>query len=296
MEHIQPVKYRVWGWPAVFNFFMGGMASGFYVLRFFDISLREGIAFSEPQDMISMLLSPLLIVLGFLFMTFEAGRPLRGVYILGNLKSSWMSREVLSGTVFVLLASMNWLFPHPLLHVLSVGAVLVYVISQGCMVYRARAVTAWNVPLAPISFFTSSIVGGCGLLLIVSGLSGLAFSTQMVVTGIVCLVLNLFVYGIYVRIPQANHALRAATAILRNPLSLLVVLGLGHLVPGIFLILLLPLTGLHEMASKHLQDALFVLAGLAMVSGVAFQKILVILGGNSLRGIFMGHPQSRSVC
>jgi anaerobic dimethyl sulfoxide reductase subunit C (anchor subunit) len=296
MEHIRPVKYRVWGWPAVANFVIGGMASGFYLLCFLDILLRGGIAFSDPEAIKFTLLSPLLIVLGALFMTFEAGRPLRGGYILGNLKSSWMSREVLSGTAFVLLASTNWLFPHPVLYVLSVGAVLIYLISQGYIVYRARAVTAWNVPLAPILFLTSGVVAGCGLLLIVIAMSGLIISIQIVVAGIVCLILNLFVYGFYALFPRRDHAFREATAILRNPVYLIVVLGVGHLVPGIFIILILSLTGLNETVSKHFQEVLFVLTGLSMVSGGAFLKILIILGGNSPRSIMMGQPQSRSVC
>jgi formate-dependent nitrite reductase membrane component NrfD len=295
MELIRPMKYRVWGWPAVTNFIIGGMASGFYLLSLLDISLREGVAFSEPQAMIFTLLSPLLVVLGFLVMTFEAGRPLRCVYLLCNLKSSWMSREVLSGILFALSASINLLFPHPLLYLLSVVASIVYLISQGFIIYRARAVTAWNVPLTPILFLTSGIVAGYGLLLIVTALSRLTFSIQMFVIGIACLALNLFVYGNYVLAFRRNLAFREATAILRNPIFLIVIVGMGHLMPGIFLIQSLLLSGENEMVNKHVQDVIFILTGLAIVSGGAFQKILIILAGNSLRDIMMGQPQSRSV-
>jgi DMSO reductase anchor subunit len=295
MEHIQPVKYRVWGWPAVANFVIGGMASGFYLLCFLHISLREGFYLSKPQSLPLLWVSPLLIIAALVLLIFEAGRPLRGIYLLGNLKSSWMSREVLSGTVFLASAIMNRLFPQNVFYLLSVVAALGYLISQGYMVHHARAVTAWNVALTPVLFLTSGIAGGVGLLLIVSGLIGLVFTAKMAVTGIVCLVVNLFVYGFYTLFPFRDRAFREAAAVLRNPMSLMSVAGIGHILPVIFLILLSS-SGLNEMLDKHVLDILYISTGLAVVSASAFQKILLILWGNFLRRIVMNQPGSRSLC
>ncbi|MFN6945467.1 MAG: hypothetical protein ACK4ND_11005 [Cytophagaceae bacterium] len=288
MEVVPQKKKRVWGWPAVANFVLGGMASGFYLLHF-EGSERGFV--SRPQDTIFSLLSPLLIMIGFFIVTFEAGRPIRGIYLLGNLKNSWMSREILSGTIFVVAATINWLSPHAVLYYLSVVAVSVYLISQGFIIYYARAVTAWNVPLVPILFITSGLVAGYGLLLIVTSLSELAFSIQFIVTGIVCLVLNLSVYTFYVLLHLRNCAFLRATAILRNPVSLIVTIGMGHLVPCIFLILLLSLAGLNE----RVRSVLFILTGLAIIIGEVFQKTLIILGGNFLRGIVIEQMQRRSI-
>ncbi len=293
MESIQPVRYRVWGWPAVANFVMGGMASGFYLLNFLGTSLWKGSAFNGPRANMFSLLSPLLIVLGLLLITFEAGRPLRGVYILGNLRSSWMSREVLFGILFVLSASINCIFPLPVLHLLSVGLVICYLISQGYMVYRGRALAAWNVPLAPVLFLTSAVVSGFGLLLIVMSLSRLAISVQILVTGLVCLFVNLLVYVLYAVTSLGSFDFREATADLRKPVSLMVILGMGHLVPAFLLILLLPTVGLSGMLSSHFQYLLLILASLAIVSGGTFQKVLIILRCNSARSITMGRPQNR---
>lgn len=292
MEHIQPLRYRVWGWPAVANFVMGGTAAGFYLLSLLEMSFRKGITFSKPPAVIFTLLSPPLVVLGFLFITFEAGRPLRGFYTLGNLRTSWMSREVLSGTVFVLAASVNYFFPHPSLYLLSLGSVAVYLISQGHIVYRARAITAWNMPLAPILFSTSGLVAGCGLLLIVTALGGAGFSMRMVVAALVCLIVNLLVYFLYTLFPHRNPALSKATSLLRNPVSLFAVAGIGHLLPCIVLFLLLLSTHLNGIVNRHTQDVLFILAGLTAAGGGALQKTLILLAGNSSREIIMG-PESR---
>lgn len=293
MEHIQPARYRVWGWPAVANFVMGGMASGFYMLGFLYAPLWKGGAFNGPRADMFSLLPPLLIVLGLLLITFEAGRPLRGMYILGNLRSSWMSREVLFAILFVLSASINWIFPRPILYLLSVALVICYLMSQGYMVYRGRALAAWNVPLAPVLFLTSGLVSGCGLLLIVMSLSRLAISVQLLVTGLVCLVVNLLIYVLYAVLPLRSFDFREATADLRRPVSLMLILGMGHLVPAFLLVMLLPTVGLSGMLSSHFQYLLLILAGLAIVGGGTFQKVLIILRGNSARSITMGQPQNR---
>ena len=44
-------------------------------------------------------------------------------------------------------------------------AAVVFVISQAYIIYRARGVTAWNVPIIPFVFTTSSFVTGGGILL-----------------------------------------------------------------------------------------------------------------------------------
>ena len=80
MELIRSKKQKVWGWPGVVNFTLGGMASGFYLLSSLLMVLQDGmLGLSQPAGF--KLVAPALIGLGFLALTTEAGHPLRARYL-----------------------------------------------------------------------------------------------------------------------------------------------------------------------------------------------------------------------
>ncbi|RME43027.1 MAG: hypothetical protein D6791_16450, partial [Chloroflexi bacterium] len=114
MELIRPIKQTVWRWPAVAQFTLGGMGTGFYLLGLL-IAARSGGDMPESFVLAAVfkLLGPALAALGFLALTTEAGRPSRGHNLLRHLRRSWMSRETLAGAVFIPAAFLDWLFPQP---------------------------------------------------------------------------------------------------------------------------------------------------------------------------------------
>jgi phenylacetyl-CoA:acceptor oxidoreductase subunit 1 len=261
IEFIQPVQQKVWGGPAVTNLFLGGMAAGFYLLGFL-LAVLQGIS----QPVVFKLLAPALVSLGFLSLTTEAGRPIRSHHLLRHLHRSWMSREPLVGAIFIPAAILDWLFPHPVLWVLALGGALGLLISQGFIIYRARGVTAWNVPLVPLLFLTSGFATGSGLVL-----------------------LDLAVWLLYLHGSQ-DADFQKATKALRRGSDLISTVGIGHLLPILLLVLLLvaPDIGI----GANLQHAVAILAGLAIVAGGVSQKVGIIQRAGLLRGIMLGRPKS----
>ena len=166
VELVRLKKERVWRWPAVANFLLGGTGAGFYLLSSVHQLWQAG---SHPGA--AGIVSPLLVSLGFLSLTLEAGRPLRGVYLLSNLRNSWMSIEVLSGGLFVFSALADRLLPGFILHAVAACAAMGLIVSHGFIFYRSRAMTAWNLPVMPLIFFSSALVLGGGLLFIGSALT-----------------------------------------------------------------------------------------------------------------------------
>lgn len=266
VELVPPRRQKVWHLPALINFFLGGMATGLYLL---DLAIPV-IEFGW--------LAPLLAALGFASLALEAGRPFRVHHIFRHLGQSWMSREALAGVIFILATLVDWLLPHPLLKLLAGGGAAALMVSQGVMLYRARAVTAWNKPLIPLMFVTSGFASGGGLaLLLVSGGSGgngraLALATSA------WTVLNLVLWLIYLYRPE-EEAFQRATQPLRRPAFALTIV-VAHLLAA----------GLLLWSDSGL--GVVVVAGLAVIGGTAVQKAGLMLRAGYLRGIRMRRPQS----
>lgn len=120
-----------------------------------------------------------LLVLGLVASTFHLGSPLRAYNALLHADSSWLSREIITGIVFLGLgaafAVTEWfkLFSYRLRQALAavtavVGLFLVFCISQ---VYSLRTVPAWATPHTAVRFFVTTFL-----------LGGLAVGAALVIT------------------------------------------------------------------------------------------------------------------
>ncbi len=288
MQLIKPKKLEVWKWPAVVNFALGGTAAGFYLIYILIASINSNVLIVSQFDKLK-LLAPILMGLGFLALTLEAGRPLRGYYLLRNLNSSWMSRETLAGIVFILATIIEWFYHNHILQGIAVVAAIGLMISQGFIVYRARAVTAWNVPLIPILFVTSGLTTGVGLIMLLACFGKFDLGIGSILIGIICLLTNLVLWSLYLRLSH-DSKFREATVLLRRPISLVITIGIGHLIP---IMLLLPLAFRVETGIK-MQHIMLLLVSLAILTGGLTQKVGIILRTNYLRGIVMGYSKNNA--
>ncbi|MDL2121676.1 MAG: hypothetical protein LWX51_01045 [Deltaproteobacteria bacterium] len=285
MQLVQTGKQKVWGWPAVANFTLGGAATGFYLLGSVIVSLQDSALAGSPPFAFK-LLAPLLIALGFLALTIEAGRPLRGHHLFRHISGSWISLECLAGAIFVPAAVIDWLFPHPVVWILAAVAAMALMISQGFIVYRARAVSAWNVPLMPLLFVTSGFSKGSGLVLLSVVLDDSAVGHPCAMIGLICVLLNLSVWFLYLSWSR-EATFREAIEALRRPNALIFTVGLGHLLPGILLLVILVAPGIGIDTGTGLWHTVVALAGVTMVAGGMSQKAGIILGAGYLRGIVL---------
>ncbi len=285
-ELIQPGKVKAWGWPAVANFVLAGSGAGFYLL----VSFCQLVGAGSPSGTLSApvgLLSSALVCLGFIAVSLEGGRPMRGIYLLSNLRRSWISVEILSGTLFVSAILVDRFFAHPMLHAAAACSAFSLIISHGSIIYRARAMSAWNVPAVPILFLSSALVMGGSVLLILGGLQGSMIGGYALMTIIICLIADITAWDLYIWFPR-DMQFRKATIFLRRPLSLFFVMGLGQMLPLLIIGLAMPAAGSMSVVTMSPVAAT---AGLLMLAGGASQKAAIIFGANSLRAISMGVPR-----
>lgn len=283
----KPVKQYAWGRPAAVNFIMGGAGAGVYLFSFFQAFMRSGSAFVS-ESLPFGLISPLLIIIGFLCLAIEAGRPLRGCFVFRHPRQSWISRETLACCIFIPSALLDYVLPHPAIRLLAVAAALALLISQGFIVYRARAVTAWNVPIIPILFLTSSLASGYGLLLLLIALGGLYPDQSMSIIGLIFTGTNLVMWFVYLFWSRSPHFF-SATQTLRRSHALILTVGLGHIVPLLLLLLLLLPQGFIIEPSMPFIAAM---SGTLLFIGGAGQKAGIIISTGYFRGIELSVEQS----
>jgi anaerobic dimethyl sulfoxide reductase subunit C (anchor subunit) len=118
-----------------------------------------------------------LMILALLAAFFHLGTPLASWRALANLRSSWLSREVLCALLFTagcgLLAGLVWfeLGTSAARGILAWGVALLGLALLACMAgaYRLRTVPAWNTWLTPASFtITAFLLGGLAVGLVLA--------------------------------------------------------------------------------------------------------------------------------
>lgn len=280
----KPIKQKVWGWPAAANFIFGGTGAGLYLVSFCQALLREGSA-SFFESLPFGLISFVMIIIGFLVLGIEAGRPSRCCYVFCNPGQSWISRETYTYCIFILFALLDHVLPYLPIRLLAVTTALGILVSHGFIIYRSRAVTAWNLPIIPIVFLTSSLAAGYGLLLLVTALSGVYPDQSMVIIGLLYTGLNLSIWFVFLFWPHSTHFF-SATKTLRHSYFLVLNLGLGHILP---LLLLLFLILFKRLIIESAPALMVAICGILLFIGCIGQKAGIIHLAGYLRAIEIGY-------
>lgn len=201
IEIVAPIRQHHWKWPAVLNFFLGGSSAGLFLHLFWShiilgnpsVDQITGILFVVPA---------LMAAIGLACLALEAGRPLRGIHLGRHLAQSWMSREALLGVMFITLTIFYALTLRPQLAVAAAVAALLFMLSQGFILSRCRAVAVWNSYAMPMLFFTSGIASGYGMWLFLRVSPRLNPGNLWISWGTVVVVVNFIAWLIFSRFHQ----------------------------------------------------------------------------------------------
>jgi DMSO reductase anchor subunit len=271
VELIPAQRQRLWGWQAVANFTLGGIGAGLYGTAVLAAGFERTAAV-----VLASWLAPLLVLAGFVAVAGEAGRPLRGPRVLWKVRTSWMSRELWIGGVFVLLVVADIAFPLRLHRAQALAAAVLLALAQGMILRRSRGVAAWDVPIMPWLFLLSAAVSGAGAYMLLEVLAGRTLPPAVLAAGILLVILTFGAARAYVSTP-AGHAFRDATASLRGGAAGRLAAALGGALPlGALAV---------ALASPPAAATAAALAGLAMVAGQAYLKTELIVRAGLLRPI-----------
>ena len=271
VELIPPQQQRLWGWPAVLNFFLGGLGAGLYVVAVAAAGFER-----SPAVAVASWLGPALVLAGFAAVATEAGRPFRGPRVLWRVRTSWMSRELWIGGAFVLFAAADLLFPLRLHRVQALVAALLLALAQGFIVRRARGVTAWDVSIMPLLFVLSALVSGGGLYLLIAVGGGRAPGALLLGAVLILVVAGLLAWMRYLTWSSEPSFVQAVEPLTHGRASLVIVRG-GYLAPFVLAAL--------AAAVPIVAVPALVLAGLLLIGGQLCAKARLILAAGQLRPI-----------
>jgi DMSO reductase anchor subunit len=266
LELIAATPQTLWGMPAVLNFTLVGLGAGFYVAA----TLAAALGMTDALALAAWL-APALVLAGFAAVASEAGRPLRGLRVLRGVATSWMSRELWLGGLFVLLALADEALPQPGLRPLAAAAAIALVLAQGAMLKNARAIAAWSVPVMPVVFMAAAAVSGLSLLLLAELMAGRRPGRALLATTLAVLALGLLVWLGFLA-SSSDPSFVGATAPLRRGAAAMEIIVAGYAAPLAFLALALAFpawsTGPTAMA-----------ASLALVGQFRARSALILTAG-----------------
>lgn len=271
VELIPADPQRLWGPPAVINFCLGGLGAGLYAASVLATRFSP-----SPAGFVASWLAPILVLIGLTAVATEAGRPLRGIRVLARVRTSWMSRELWLGGIFILLVAADLLFPLELHRAQAAAAALLFALAQGFIVRRSRGVTAWDTPLIPLVFLFSALLSGGGLYLMIAVSLGRLPDAPVVMAlaGLLAAGCLLWLgYLTWSREPAFVAAIRPLT----DSRARLVIVAGGYGAPFVFVALA---WALPAAAAPALYAA-----GALMVASQLYAKTRLILGAGQLRPI-----------
>jgi DMSO reductase anchor subunit len=269
---IERQPQKVWGRLAVINFTFGSAGAGLYLLSVWFQMVALKIS-SVPSLFVLRLVSAALVCFGLLAVAGEAGRPAKAPFLLGNLRRSWMSRETAAATAFIPLAILSAFDLGPALATVTAVMAMFFIVSQGFIIYRSRAIPAWNLPTVPVLFISSAFAAGSGLLLMLPAQAGIdAGNIALLITSLVCSATDLFFWLLYICPPVIDQSVRLATASLRKRTSTLSTVGLGRITPIVVLLFYLLSSG-----DRHNNSNIdLTIAGVLLFCGSWAQKTAII--------------------
>lgn len=185
-------RYR-WKAPAAANFFFGGLGAGLFIMAWITSFGGPDSVYPAAHHYIA-LISAFMVILGFVAVSVEAGRPLRGIYVFLNFGTAWMSREVVFGWIFVLLCAVRYFSQTAFSSHLAVVCAGLFIFSQAMVLYRSLAITSWHTYLMPALIISADLCAGYGAALLLG-----LISTPLLIFGTVSMGLHILLCVVYSR-------------------------------------------------------------------------------------------------
>jgi anaerobic dimethyl sulfoxide reductase subunit C (anchor subunit) len=171
-------------WPLVAFTLLGQLAAGFYLVFVVPVVFAGRAGEGGPARNATLSsLATVVVMLGVAAAAslFHLGRPLRASNSLANLRTSWLSREILFELLFGLALAVLFVLVWfgkgegaPAKATAGLAAVCaVLFLTSMARLYMVPGVPAWNRAATPLSFFlTTAVLGSLGALVAVRLSSG----------------------------------------------------------------------------------------------------------------------------
>jgi DMSO reductase anchor subunit len=285
VRFVESRRQTIWGWPAIINFTFGSAGAALYFVSSF-LELFRGTVSGSTAYLIPQMMGVGFVSLGFFTLAFEAGRPFKARFLLGNLRGSWMSREALLAVIFVPVGLLLSSFNNPLLLCLGAATALLFLVCQALILYHARGVPAWNVRGFPVIFVCSAVTAAAGLLQVLPLQSGFATPPREILTMAVILpIIDIAAWLSYLHQLREDGFRQSNVAPLRTGLEVVLIVGPFRLLP------VLLAASAFAVPTGYLSPRYLLMVGGGMLfAGSLVQKFAIIRIHGYLRRIGLRFP------
>jgi DMSO reductase anchor subunit len=226
-------------------------------------------------------MGPSLVVLGFIALSFEAGRPLKAIHLLRNLRNAWLSRETLFAIVFVSTSIVDWLILLPFFRIVAFLSGFAFITSQGLILYQILAIKNWNVPAIPIFFISSGCASGAGVFLLTATIENHSMTIGALMIAMTAFVVNLLSWSFYLHALN-SHILNTTTGDYPQSSNRNTLIAFGHAFPLLFLFALIVW---QTKITASIESVLTALSGLIILASVNRQKFIIIFSVSTRKEI-----------
>jgi phenylacetyl-CoA:acceptor oxidoreductase subunit 2 len=273
-----PELQPYWDWRAAGNFIFGGAGAGLLAFaalcppfssQIFTFGAAGGLA---------------LIAAGLGCVFLELGRPMRALNVFLRPQTSWMSREAIVASLLFPLALLQIALGSMILALVSGIVAILFLYCQARLLKAARGIPAFREPaIVPLIFTTGLVEGGALLVLIVSAIGSAA--TLLIVLSAVGLAARFITWRAYrshLSAPgAAPKAAVAALGAIDAPLAVV-----GHLMPLGFIAIALSVPPIARPCAS--------LGAVLALGAGSFLKFVIITRASYAQGFAIPHSPART--
>ncbi|RLA36316.1 MAG: phenylacetyl CoA [Gammaproteobacteria bacterium] len=216
-----------WDWHVALNFLTGGSGSGLLLVAVLGALAGQSLAAPTWVGL-------LLVAGGLAQVSLHLGRPLRGLNVLLNPHTSWMTREAIVAGPLLALAGLAALLDSTVIGLLVGLLAAAFLYCQARILKEARGIPAWREPRIVPLVITTGLAEGLALYLLIAVAAGR--NEALLPVGVALLAALVVRFTAWRRYRQAlqGHAPLAALAVLdraEGPFA-----GAGHVAPVLLLL------------------------------------------------------------
>lgn len=265
-----------WDWHVALNFLTGGAGSG--------LLLAAALGAIAGQSLAAPTWVGLLLVAGGLAqVSLHLGRPLRGMNVLLNPHTSWMTREAFVAGPLLAFAALAALLDSTLVGVVVGLLAGAFLYCQARILKEARGIPAWREPRIVPLVVTTGLAEGLALYLLIALAAGWKDALLPAGVALLAMLMARFVVWRGYRRALQGHAPQEALAVLdrtEGPFA-----GAGHMAP---LLLLGVAVGVPSA-----QGPLVALAALAALFAGWGAKFAIVTRAGYNQGFSIDHTPAR---
>ena len=273
-------RQMFWDWRAAMNWMFGGVGTGLAIAAVLAFWLGAVPARAMPALLFA---SAALVAAGLGFVFLKIGRKLRFWRAASRPHTSWMSRELYAGLVFFPAVLWSLVAPGRAAFTLAAFAAAAFLACQAMILFKARGIPAWRVPLIPGMLFATGLLEGFGALAIgtaLLGSSGVAIAGAGIITFAAGSALLWWRYRETAKAQGVPPLARRVIDGVSMPVHLI-----GHLLP----VALVACT----LLAPAQATLLVALAGAAAIAGGALWKFAVVVRASYAQGFKLTHMPQR---